>query len=114
LIPQPGALFRRETFEFVGGLDTRYDWAFDLDLLIKLSKAGKIKHLKAWVSNFRWHPDSLSVEYRQMSVSEASRVRMSHLPKILIPISLVWEFPVRLATMMAGTRVTANSKKRVM
>jgi hypothetical protein len=114
LIPQPGALFRRETFEFVGGLDTRYDWAFDLDLLIKLSKAGKIKHLDAWVSNFRWHPDSLSVEYRQMSVSEASRVRMTHLPKILKPISLVWEFPVRLATMMAGTRVTANSKKRVM
>jgi glycosyltransferase involved in cell wall biosynthesis len=112
LIPQPGALFRRSSFELVGGLDSRYDWAFDLDLFIKLSKVGKLKHVNSTLSNFRWHPESLSVEYRQMSVNEASRVRLSHLPKPLKPFSVVWEFPVRLATMMAGNNVTSNSKKK--
>ncbi len=112
LIPQPGALFRKKSFEAVGGLDSRYDWAFDLDLFIKLSKVGKLKHVNATLSNFRWHPESLSVEYRKMSVTEASRVRVSHLPKFLKALSIVWEFPVRLANMMAGNNVTANAKKR--
>jgi len=112
LIPQPGALFRKKSFEAVGGLDSRYDWAFDLDLFIKLSKVGKLKHVKSTLSNFRWHPESLSVEYRQMSVNEASRVRVSHLPNTLKPFSVVWEFPVRLATMMAGNNVTSNAKKQ--
>lgn len=112
LIPQPGALLRRNSFEFVGGLDTQYDWAFDVDLLIKLSKVGKLKYLNSHLSNFRWHPESLSVEYRQMSVDEASKVRVSHLPRFLKPVSFAWEFPVRLATMVAGSKVTANAKKR--
>ena len=43
LIPQPGALFRRDAFESVGGLDPKWDWAFDFDLLIELSKTGRLK-----------------------------------------------------------------------
>lgn len=112
LIPQPGALFRKKGFELVGGLDAQYDWAFDLDLFIKLSKVGKLRHLNSKLSNFRWHPESLSVEYRQKSVNEASAVRVSHLPIFLKPLSFAWEFPVRLATMVAGSNVTANAKKR--
>jgi GT2 family glycosyltransferase len=112
LIPQPGALFRKKDFNNVGGLDPQYDWAFDLDLFIKLSKVGKLKHLNSTVSNFRWHPESLSVEFRQKSVNEASTVRTSHLPSVLKSLSFAWEFPVRLATMGAGSKVTANAKKR--
>ena len=112
LIPQPGALFRKDSFEIVGGLNANYDWAFDLDLFIKLSKVGKVRHLNSKLSNFRWHPESLSVEYRQKSVNEASSVRISHLPRFLKPLSFAWEFPVRLATMVAGSNVTANAKKR--
>ncbi len=112
LIPQPGALFRKKTFEEVGGLDSQYDWAFDVDLFIKLSKSGTLKYLNSTLSNFRWHPASLSVEFRKMSVKEASKARVSHLPKFLKPFSVAWEFPVRLATMMAGTKVSANAKKR--
>lgn len=111
LIPQPGALFRKNTFFEVEGLNLDYDWAFDFDLLIKLSKIGKLSFLNETLSSFRWHPESLSVEYRTKSVAEASKVRISHLPALLRPISWVWEYPVKKATFLAGLRVTERAKK---
>jgi hypothetical protein len=114
LIPQPGALFRKDAFMKAGRLDCRYDWAFDFDLLIKLSKLGKLSYLDAQLSSFRWHPESLSVEYRKKSVVEASKVRVSHLPSALRPVSFLWEIPIRLATLLAGNRVTSKAKKKVM
>ena len=112
LIPQPGALFRRGAFEQVGGLSKTYDWAFDLDLLLKLKKSGKLRFINKTLSSFRWHPRSLSVEYRTISVAEASKVRVSHLPALLRPFSFLWEWPVRTATLIAGNRVTSLSKKK--
>ncbi len=111
LIPQPGALFRRSAFEEVGGLNSNWDWAFDLDLFIKLSKKGKIKFIDESLASFRWHQDSLSVGSRSKSVSEASRVRVSYLPKILQGISPLWEFPVRQATLIAGHRMNKLGKR---
>jgi GT2 family glycosyltransferase len=112
LIPQPGALFRRSSFEKVGGLDSKFGWAFDFDLFIKLSKLGKGKFLNQTLASFRWHPESLSVEFRKKSVAEASAVRLSHLPKALKPIAFIWEWPVRQATLLAGGRVTATARRK--
>jgi len=112
LIPQPGALFRRSSFEKVGGLDSKFGWAFDFDLFIKLSKLGKAKFLDEPLASFRWHPESLSVEFRKKSVAEASAVRLSHLPKALRPFAFIWELPVRQATLLAGGRVTATARKK--
>lgn len=112
LIPQPGALFRRTVFEEVGNLSSEWDWAFDFDLFIKLSKAGKIGFIDQTLASFRWHPGSLSVEFRKKSVLEASRVRVSHLPSYLRAVSLLWEYPVRQATLLAGVRVSATANKR--
>lgn len=111
LIPQPGALFRRKSLVEVGGLDTSFDWAFDFDLFIKLSRTGKLNHINQELSSFRWHPESLSVEYRKKSVAEASKVRVSQLPSLLKLISFIWEIPVRYATLVAGYRVTSQAKK---
>jgi glycosyltransferase involved in cell wall biosynthesis len=112
LIPQPGSLFRASAFSRVGGLDTTYDWAFDFDLLIKMSKIGKLKYVDEVLARFRWHPESLSVEFRKMSVTEASKVRTSHLPALLRPFSCIWEYPVKQATLYAGNRVTLRAKKK--
>lgn len=109
MVPQPGALFRRSAYEAVGGLSLRYSWAFDFDLFIRLSKLGKVKFVNQTVSQFRWHMNSLSVGQRSGSVSEASLVRYSHLPKALRPISFIWEIPVRYATLRAGTQVSKRS-----
>jgi hypothetical protein len=112
LIPQPGALFRREAFEAVGKLNTGHPLAFDFELFIKLSKVGKISHLDQVLSSFRWHPESLSVNHRSKSAADASRVRMSHLPAVLRPLSIVWEYPIRLATLLAGQFVTSSAKRK--
>ena len=111
LIPQPGALFRKNSFLQVSGLNPDYAWAFDFDLLIKLSKIGKLIYTKEKLSSFRWHPESLSVEFRTKSVDEASKVRVSHLPATLRPFSWLWEYPVKKATFLAGLRVTEKAKK---
>jgi GT2 family glycosyltransferase len=112
LIPQPGALFRRSAFESAGRLKTDLGWAFDFDLFIRFSKIGKIKYTNQTLAQFRWHPESLSVEHRKNSVAEASQVRMAHLPVLLKPISFLWEYPVRQATLVAGTRLTSRAKSK--
>jgi hypothetical protein len=112
LIPQPGALFRRSKFEAVGGLNSKYSWAFDFDLLLKLNKTGRLIFLNKTLARFRWHPESLSVEHRKQSVREASMVRVSHLPAFLRPVSFLWEEPVKVATLVAGKRVSAQAQKK--
>jgi len=112
LIPQPGALFSRAAFKKVGGLRTDLGWAFDFDLFLKFSKIGRIRYLDQKLAQFRWHPESLSVEHRKKSVAEASQVRVSHLPGFFRPISFLWEYPVRQATLIAGSRVTARARSK--
>jgi GT2 family glycosyltransferase len=112
LIPQPGALFRRSVFDSIGGLETSLGWAFDFDLFIRFSKVGKVKYINQTLAKFRWHPESLSVEHRKRSVAEASQVRVSHLPSFLRPISFIWEYPVRQATLIAGKRVSAKAQSK--
>ena len=106
LIPQPGSLFRRDSYVSIGGLHTEYKWAFDLDLLIRLSQVGKMRHIDQTLASFRWHEDSLSVGGRDGSVREASQIRKRYLPAYLRPIAGLWEMPMRHAIKYAGTRVS--------
>lgn len=112
LIPQPGALIRRSAFDKAGELNPELGWAFDFDLFIRLAKIGRLMYLNQTLAQFRWHPESLSVEYRKKSVAEASQVRISHLPLFLRPISFLWEYPVRQSTLIAGKRVTAKANSK--
>jgi GT2 family glycosyltransferase len=112
LIPQPGALFFRPAFESLGGLDPNLQWAFDFDLFIRLSKIGKIRFVDETLSSFRWHPESLSVEFRAQAVLEASQVRVSHLPNLLKSIAQLWEYPVRQATLLAGARMNSRARRK--
>jgi GT2 family glycosyltransferase len=106
LIPQPGSLFRRDAYEKIGGLNSEFKWAFDLELLIRLSEVGRFKFLNQTLASFRWHEDSLSVGGRDGSVREASRIRKQFLPTWLKPVSELWELPMRSAIKYAGTKVS--------
>jgi GT2 family glycosyltransferase len=106
LIPQPGSLFRRDAYEKIGGLNSEFKWAFDLELLIRLSEVGRFKFLNQTLASFRWHEDSLSVGGRDGSVREASRIRKQFLPTWLKPVSELWELPMRAAIKYAGTKVS--------
>lgn len=111
LIPQPGCLYRRDAFEKVGGLSANFGWAFDFFLFISLSKIGKFVYIPGVLSSFRWHAGSLSVSRRWNSVSEASQVRRSFLPRYLKLISFIWELPIMVATYYAGKIVSLKLKR---
>ena len=110
LIPQPGALFSREAFNAVGGLNTNYKLAFDLDLLIRLSRFGKIKYIPQQLASFRWHNESLSVRYRSVSVREARKIRQKALPWFFRLFSPAWELPLARLIYLAGTVLTKFDK----
>jgi glycosyltransferase involved in cell wall biosynthesis len=110
LIPQPGALFRVSAFNSVGGLNTQYRLAFDFDLFIKLLEIGELTYLPEVLGKFRWHPDSLSVKLRMVSVLEASKVRKSHLPTLIRPFSFLWEGLILSLTYIAGMALNTRIK----
>ena len=108
LIPQPSAFFRRDAFERVGGLSDKFQFAFDFDLFLKLSKAGKSVFIDQILSSHRWHKTSLTYSRRWESVREASRVRVSNMPAIVRTISFLWEYPVMTVTYLAGAILSSN------
>jgi GT2 family glycosyltransferase len=111
LIPQPSAFFRRDAFEKVGGLSDKFQFAFDFDLFLKLSKSGKAVFIDQILSSHRWHATSLTYSRRWESVNEASAVRVSSLPKLLRMISPLWEFPTILITNFAGMILSGGLSK---
>jgi GT2 family glycosyltransferase len=111
LIPQPGSLIRRTSFKQIGGLNESYDCAFDLDMFIKLQSLGPTKYVGETLSSFRWHPDSKSVQQRNVSTAEASRIRKSHLPRSLQILSPLWEKPTKFLTLKAGYLLNLKSRK---
>jgi hypothetical protein len=102
LIPQPSAFFRRDAFEKVGGLSDKFQFAFDFDLFLKLSKSGRSVFVDQILSSHRWHKTSLTYSRRWDSVKEASQVRVSNMPKVLRVISFLWEYPIIVVTYSAG------------
>ena len=108
LIPQPSAFFRRDTFEKVGGLSDRFKFAFDFDLFLKLSGAGKSVFIDQILSSHRWHDTSLTYSRRWDSVREASKVRVSNLKPAIRVFSFLWEFPVQLVTYIAGNLLSSS------
>lgn len=112
LVSQPAVLLRRATYERVGGLDTSLRFAFDLDLLLKARRTGKLRHVDKVVAAYRWHPDALTVGGRRQSVTEASHVRKQHLPPVLRRVSILWEPLVRNAIFITGLAVTQRMVRR--
>ena len=110
LIPQPGSLWRRDAFEKVGGLSGEFNLAFDFDLFLKLAKVGELRSIPQTLAQFRWHPDSLSVRRRCVSVSEASIVRRKHYKGPMRTLWPLWEPFVMLATWFAGKLVTQRTR----
>ena len=119
LIPQPSAVFRRDAFERLGGLSNKYEFAFDFDLFIKLTRVGRALFIDTILSSHRWHATSLTFSRRWESVKEASAVRVSNLSSVLRIVSLLWEVPILLVTYLAGklvssgifSKITSSSRK---
>jgi hypothetical protein len=117
LIPQPSSVFRRDAFEKVGELSDKFEFAFDFDLFLKLTKLGKAVFVDNILSSHRWHATSLTYSRRWDSVKEASDVRVSNLPLATRLLSPIWELPVVLVTYLLGSFLSSSlvvkAKQRV-
>jgi GT2 family glycosyltransferase len=111
LIPQPGMLMRTEAWRQVGGLDTSYSLAFDLDLLLKLKKVGRLVDTGTVVSSFRWHADSLTVDDRTTNLVESERAKRASLGPVAVLLAWIWEPPVRFAIRRAANAVQRRARK---
>jgi hypothetical protein len=109
LIPQPGSLFTLKAFNEVGGLNTSYKWAFDLDLFLKFVRIGEFHYIPQVLSSFRWHDGSLSVGGRLGSVTEASKIRRTYLPRAIQFVSPMWELVIRRLILVAGVVLSRKS-----
>jgi hypothetical protein len=111
LVPQPGALFRREAFHSIGGLNVSYQAAFDLDLFIRFSKTKRMKYIPNLLASFRWHENSISVGDRRKSVWEASQIRQQNFPRPIRFFSPIWEILVRSLIVIAGRLISYLGNK---
>ena len=111
LIPQPGILIRTDAWRRVGGLDTSYRLAFDLDLLLRLKKLGPLIDTGTTVSKFRWHADSLTVDDRSTNIAESERAKRAALSPFARRCAWMWEGPVRVATQLAAREVQRRARK---
>jgi GT2 family glycosyltransferase len=113
LIPQPSAVFRRDAFEKIGGLSDKFQFAFDFELFLKLTKLGKTVFVDEILSSHRWHSTSLTFSRRWDSVKEASAVRVSNLSLVPRVLSFLWEIPIMLITYFAGNILSSGILSRV-
>ena len=111
LIPQPGMLIRRTSWDRVGGVDESYRFAFDLDLLLKLKKLGPLIDVGQIVSSFLWHADSLTVGDRTTNLHESERAKHAALGHTARRLAWMWEGPVRVATRLAAKEVNRRAAK---
>jgi len=112
LIPQPGALMRRKSFEAIGGLDTSFGWAFDLDMFLRLEKLGKGVFLNHVLAEFRWHEGSLSVGARSGSAKESRAIRTAQLPRYIRCVAPIWEVPFGLAGHLAAKKLSRSATNK--
>lgn len=110
LIPNPSAMIRLDALEAIGGFDENLRFAMDLEAFLSLRAQGRFLSTRIPVAAFRWHPDSLTVSDRTGSSRESEMVKRRHLPAALRPISIVWDLPVRWASRLAASRVTARAR----
>lgn len=110
LIPHPGTMVRLDALEAIGGFDADLKYAMDLDAFLKLRSHGRFAWTRDVVSAFRWHPDSLTVASRINSSRESEAVKRRHLPRVLRPVSVLWQYPIRWASAFAANRVSARAR----
>ena len=113
LIPQPGMLVRATAWTAVGGLDETYRLAFDLDLLLRLQRIGRLVDTGVVVSSFRWHADSLTVDDRSTNIAESERAKRAALGPVARRLAWMWEAPVRVATRQAVKTVNRRAERLV-
>ncbi len=75
MVPQPGAVFRRDAYEQVGGIDPEFAYSMDFDLFLRLGLAFPSVHIPTPQSIFRVHRESKSSADSEHFGDEDERIR---------------------------------------
>ena len=97
LIPQPSVVFRTEAVRKLGGINPKYQLAFDQDLISRCLRTGKLLVHKPITSEYRWSNDTLTSKNRTQSLRESHEIRMQNvsnkyqalITKLMYPIVIV-------------------------
>lgn len=111
LISQPAILFKRDMFDYLGGLNEKLRFAFDLDLLLRFKAITRFGRVPKTSAFFGWHHGSLSVTDRRLATTEASSVRIAHLPSRLRTIGQLYEPVLRKLILHAGSVVSRKANQ---
>lgn len=90
---QPGALFTREAFEAVSGLDPSYRYAMDYELWLKLGARFPVTHVDAILGAYRLHPASKTVAETSGFWAETVRASRTHGGRRFSQIYVDWYLP---------------------
>jgi len=94
-VAQPGSLFTREAFEAVGGLDTRYRYAMDYELWLRLGERFEVRHVDRVLGAYRLHGDSKTIAEPAGFVPETLEAGRRHGARRFSPIYMDWYLPRR-------------------
>jgi glycosyltransferase involved in cell wall biosynthesis len=75
---QPAMFFRRDAYWKVGGLDESLHYAMDWDLLLKLSKVGKVVAIPDHLANIRYYPETKTNTGGWKRMREIARIARRH------------------------------------
>ena len=78
LVAQPGALFTRQAFEAVGGVDVSYRYAMDYELFLRIGARFEVRHVDRLLGAYRYHPRSKTVAEAEGFVDETLRAARTH------------------------------------
>jgi glycosyltransferase involved in cell wall biosynthesis len=95
LVAQPGALFTREAFEAVGGLDVSYRYAMDYELFLRMGARFEVRHVDRVLGAFRYHPESKTVAESEGFIDETYRAARRHGARIRSRMVLDFYLPRR-------------------
>jgi hypothetical protein len=93
LIAQPPLLFQLKHTAEIGGLDERFKFAFDQDLIQKFSKKSPPLVIKDVTGTYNWHPETLSNLNRKESQLESLQIRLLHARSTRDKMLIVFLFP---------------------
>jgi glycosyltransferase involved in cell wall biosynthesis len=75
---QPAMFFRRDAYWTVGGLDESLHYAMDWDLLLKLSKIGKVVTIPQHLANIRYYEETKTNTGGWKRMREIARIARRH------------------------------------
>lgn len=76
-IPQQAAFWRSDVYHAVGGVNSKFQFAMDYDLFLRMAQISRFHHIPVPLANFRMHPRSKTTTLQKVRIFEEYTIRMS-------------------------------------